>query len=465
MSEDLLQAARTCDLHVHIGGCVTIDDLIELGGPMAEQIDWSLYIDAYVAAFGIRPDPADWVQRAAGGDDEAIQQIRDHYIYTEADGADFTRFMAKFNFAIALLRHQHSIGNYDECVARAIDGQRRQGINYVEMRAWTPAGAGDPVGFLRFHQRNARIVAACCQPGFTARYVPSIPRSEPLAAYRILRQGLDEDVDFASVVVGLDFCHFEEGFPPRTTRAFFDRFHADEAVRQDRPALDVLYHVGEIFFDKTLESAIRWCHEAAELGARRLGHCIALGLDPAVAINRRQDAHACESVAERLDQIDYDLRHRAGLEAAGVETDAAALVTEGDGLRHQPPEAIIRRDYDERRLEHIRRRQDFVLADLARRGTVIESCPSSNMRLGSVPNAATHPIHRFLASDVALAIGADDPGIFDSPLTAEVDWVDRATSLTHTELADRLGDPRRFACGRDRNDHTGMPHNSQGRVT
>ena len=69
------------------------------------------------------------------------------------------------------------------------------------------------------------------------------------------------------------------------------------------------------------------------------------------------------------------------------------------------------------------------------------------MRLGSVPSAADHPVHRFLDSDVALVLGADDPGIFASPLAAEVDWVASTTSLTTQQLAKRLGDPRRYACG------------------
>ncbi|MBT6149434.1 MAG: hypothetical protein HOH74_28610, partial [Gemmatimonadetes bacterium] len=368
MTQDPLQAARSCELHVHIGGCVSVDDLIHLGGPFAAEIDWSLYIDAYAAAFGIRPDPADWVHRAAAGDKAAIRQIREHFVYTEADGADFTRFMAKFNFAIAVLRHHQSIDTYGDCVTRAVEGQRLQGIRYLEMRAWTPAGPNQPADFLSFHQRHARMIAACCQPGFTVRYVPSLPREEPLAAYTILRQWLDEDPELAQVVAGFDFCHFEEGFPPRTTRAFFDQFFEDEATRSDRPGLDVLYHVGEIYFDKSLESAVRWCHEASELGARRLGHCIALGLDPAVAVSRRPEAHAAESAAERIDQIDYDLRHRQGLESAGVEIDAAGLQTEREDLRSQASDTPMLRVYDEQRLEQIRRRQSYVLQELTRRG-------------------------------------------------------------------------------------------------
>ena len=101
-------------------------------------------------------------------------------------------------------------------------------------------------------------------------------------------------------------------------RGFFRRLRVDNDA-DAQAALEVLYHVGEIYFDKSLESAVRWCHEAAELGSRRLGHCIALGLDPEVSVRRRGGSHLWEPVAERLDQIAWDLRHRRGLEDAGVE--------------------------------------------------------------------------------------------------------------------------------------------------
>ena len=70
------------------------------------------------------------------------------------------------------------------------------------------------------------------------------------------------------------------------------------------------------------------------------------------------------------------------------------------------------------------------LARLAALGTVVETCPTSNLRIGAVPDAKDHPVHRFLASDVRLAIGADDPGLFDCTLADEVNWVQRHTGMT-----------------------------------
>ena len=49
-----------------------------------------------------------------------------------------------------------------------------------------------------------------------------------------------------------------------------------------------------------------------------------------------------------------------------------------------------------------------------------------------------------------LVVGADDPGIFDSPLAAEIDWGVAHSGLDARGLAQRLGDPRRFRLGQQR---------------
>ena len=123
------------------------------------------------------------------------------------------------------------------------------------------------------------------------------------------------------------------------------------------------------------------------------------------------------------------------------------------GLEHEPAlvdRAVdaVRRPYDAPRLAEVRRRQDFVLDRLAALGTAIETCPASNLRIGGVPRPEDHPAHRFVDSPVDLAVSADDPGIFDAPLAAEVEWLLAHGRLDATGLADRLGDPRRLALGR-----------------
>ena len=446
MSEVL--SAKTCELHVHIGGCLTAEDLYELGRDISDQIDWSLFVNSFEEAYGERPDPPALYRRArarGGG-----QVLRPYCVYGREEGDDFARFQARFNFSICVFRHWwHVLDRQDELLDRIVERHRNEGLRYVEYRAMAPFDAEDADDFIDFHCTMARAMLRGQRADFHPRYLVSLPRWQPLKSYRVVRRLLDEQPDLVDAIVGLDFCHFEEGHPPESTRLFFQRLHQDNA---NWPAqrLDVAYHVGEVYFDKSLESAVRWCHEAAELGAARLGHCTALGLDPAVAIARRDQAHERESILERLSQIRYDLRHAEALRARGVFIDCDELQAEQANLSARDDAIRYRRPYDETRVEEIRLRQTFVLDCLAQLGTVIETCPTSNLRIGAVPSEAEHPVHNFLISDVPLTVGADDPGLFDCRLDQEVDWVLRHGGLDSKSLEQRLGNPYRFRCGKRR---------------
>ena len=100
-----LHLAKTCELHVHPGGCLTAEDLVELGKDFYEDIDWTPFTDAYEEAYGIRPDPIALYRDALSNPTAGLAKFKEHYIYTEKDGGDFGRFKAKFNLIISLLRH------------------------------------------------------------------------------------------------------------------------------------------------------------------------------------------------------------------------------------------------------------------------------------------------------------------------------------------------------------------------
>ena len=440
-----LKAAKTCELHVHLYGGLFAADLLELGRDYYEKIDWSLFVDSFERAYSKRPDPVALFREALHK--QCLDPIAAHYVYGAEDGGDFARFQAKFNMAICIYRYWwKGLDKVEEIWRRVVAHHRREGLRYVEYRVMAPYDHTQPEAFAQFHQLVARFLQQASDPGFEARYLIGLPRWAPLECYQLVQRLLDENEDLIPTVVGLDFCHFEEGYPPASTHAFFRRLHRDNELRPER-ALDVAYHVGEVYFDKSLESAVRWCHEAAKLGALRLGHCTALGLDPEVAVARRSQAHECERVSERLAQIAYDLHHKDALAAFGVPVDEQALMQERTRLAAQPGDALVWRGYDPPRLKAVRQRQDFALSRLAALGTVVETCPTSNLRIGGVPNAQDHPVHRFLASDVRLAIGADDPGLFDCTLADEVHWVQHHTGMTANALQARLGDPRTYRCG------------------
>jgi hypothetical protein len=439
-----LDVAKACELHVHLGGCLFTEDLLELGREVYPRVDWRLYVNSFTRAFGTTPDPVALFRQALTGSKPGLARFRRHYVFDESDAGDFDRFQAKFNLAICLYRHWWLVlGREQEVNRLVLERHRREGVRYVEYRAMAPYGPEQPEGFLAFHTLVARTLREASDRSFQARYLISLPRWAAHESYLLVRQLLALHPELARTIVGLDFCFFEEGHPPNAVAPLFARVQADNEQRPDQ-ALGIAYHVGEIYYDKSLESAVRWCHQAAALGARRLGHALALGLDPEVAIGRQAGAHESESAAERLAQIEYDLRYRSGLQALGVPVEKAALERERAELQRRPLSSPVRRLYTLERLAEVRQRQTFALAQLAELGTVIESCPTSNLRIGGVPAPAQHPLHRFLASPVNLAIGADDPGIFDVTLAHEVDWAASHSGMSTARFARRLGSPRRF---------------------
>ncbi len=441
-----LHAAKTCELHVHPGGCLTAEDLLALGKDVYADIDWRLFTDAYETAYGMRLDPIALYRDALSDPTAGLAKFKEHYIYAQKDSGDFGRFQAKFNLIINLLQHPPTRRELlKQSLQRAIDRHRKEGVTFVEYRCGCSDDTRD--AFIGFHRTYARMLSNASQHNTTARYIISLRRHAARQDYAWVQELLDENPDLIPTVVGIDFAHIEEGHPPKGQRGLFQRVHSDNQQYPER-ALEITYHVGESYFDKSLESAIRWCHEVAEMGARRLGHATALGLDPAIAIARRPHAHTRERVDERRDQIAYDLRYAAELSAFDIHVNTRALHAERQTLKKRARDDIVARAYNPQRLCEIRNRQQFVLNRLTQLGTVIETCPTSNLRIGGVPDPAHHPIHTFLNANVNLVIGADDPGIFDSPLASEINWVLTHTHWTAEALEKRLGDPRRFQLGR-----------------
>ena len=443
-----LDIQKRCELHVHPGGCFTAEDLVMLGRDVYQQVDWSLYCDSYEEAFGTRPDPEAMFEAVQADESGGLDRFREQFVYGEQDGGDFGRFQAKFRFLICLYRYYlETPSGCERMMECVINRHRSEGLTYVEYRG--SRDSRDDEEFLLFHRVNAKTLQDASLDSFTLRYIVSLRRWAALEDYELVQRLMDESPELIPTIVGVDFCFIEEGYPPKHLRPLFERVFEDNRKRPER-ALGIVYHVGESYFDKSLESAVRWCHEVAEMGAERLGHATALGLDPAAAIARRANAHENELVSERVDQIDYDLEHCDSLKAYGIVVDRIALRAERKRLEGMGADEEVGRSYDEARLEEIRMRQRFVLDRLAKLGTVIESCPTSNLRIGAVPSASHHPVHQFLSSEVNLAIGADDPGIFDSPLANEVDWVLTHSGMDEDALEKRLGDPRRFRLDRNK---------------
>ena len=80
-------------------------------------------------------------------------------------------------------------------------------------------------------------------------------------------------------------------------------------------------------------------------------------------------------------------------------------------------------DYDDARLDELRKRQRYAISCVKKSGAVIEVCPTSNRRIGGITRPEHHPVKEFLAGDAPFVIATDDPGIFGITLAEEIAWV------------------------------------------
>jgi adenosine deaminase len=77
-----------------------------------------------------------------------------------------------------------------------------------------------------------------------------------------------------------------------------------------------------------------------------------------------------------------------------------------------------------------------LLSRLAERKITLEVCPASNVALGVAPSPADVPLRTLLDAGITIALGADDPLLFGSRLTAQYELARQAHGMTDDELAE-----------------------------
>ena len=342
---------KLADLHTHLFGCISATDFREF--LLDKDVDWSAYRENFGRAYGQKPQIADMLERCRTGGCGADAEFEQLFVFGDDDAGNFDRFQAKYDMLIhgmdavrysagevSMLKLLDGIGGF---IHKIMARQRSEGVAYIEQRMtlgskYTPKQAQElALGILKTYGEYEGS-------DVEGRLAISLPRDYPWVAWEVVQSVALGPL--GHLLTAIDFSYFEDGHPPKEQREIladvrdFNRRHPDRAVA-------ILYHVGESFADKSLESAVRWVHEAAELGAHRLGHAISLGIDP-----ERFGKHTrTESVAERIDQLNYDLRHRDGLANLGLAIDAAGVELELRKLNGSDPE---------RRVSHpVRRRETF----------------------------------------------------------------------------------------------------------
>ena len=414
---------KLADLHTHLYGCIHSADFMEF--LLNRDVDWATYQDNYRRIYGVSPPIAEILERCRQGVAGSRSEFHRLFVFGDDDAGNFDRFQAKYD----ILNHGSALSGFSTgevplptlidqtCmfIHKIIARQRRQNVGHVEHRMnlgpkYTQAQSREFI--LAMLAVYGQYQGSDIQP----RLAISLPRDNPWPNWEVVQETALSPS--GHLLTGIDFCYIEEGYPPKDQRELFDAVK-DFNHRHPERALAILYHVGESFSDKSLESAVRWVHEAAEFGAHRLGHAISLGVDPRLYGNHIRN----ESVAERIDQLNYDLNHRDGLAEFGVQVDAATAAKELERLKSLPADSLLTVEYDDAKLDEITQRQQYAIRCIRALGAVIEVCPTSNRRIGGIANPEHHPVKTFLASDASFVIATDDPGILATTLADEITWV------------------------------------------
>jgi hypothetical protein len=418
----------THELHAHLHGCLRAAEVHALGAAgdlwkrREARLEW--YAAEFARARGVTPKWRDYWTRPDGLERLAAD-------FEVRTSMSFPAFQASFNLMIALFPVDPDDGAFARAVLRS---QRNAGVRYGEYRCFVPPPAVLPTEALPRYFRTLAAAAVEVEResggAFVPRLVLTLSRSEETFApqYAALRGVLDSGAaadGAAKHLVGIDFCGAEAGFPPRTAAGTMAAIARDNR-RDPARALAVLYHVGEVWDHAGPFNAVRWIHQAHVLGAHRLGHATALGADGPgrweAEDNGAETATAAavvESTAERMDHLAWLEREHVWLERRGYPVHLADVRRERERLAGAPGADEIATPWSDAVAADLQRLQDAVTEELAARGAVVESCPTSNLRLSALEEPLSHPLLSFLEAGLETVVGADDPGVFVTSLADE----------------------------------------------
>ncbi|EPG73495.1 adenosine/AMP deaminase domain protein [Leptospira fainei serovar Hurstbridge str. BUT 6] len=392
------------DLHNHLYGSIRPELLWEMGKKNPNP-RWEIFLRPFEELYGKRIQPSTFFEDY--GDPELFRRL---YLFNHK--GPFPEFQAKFNLIIALSKFDATEIRF---IAKQITlAQYQEGVTFGEYRImYAPNETDENVA--------AKTTAAC--EGFAeaeselsglaqSRLVISLHRDgDFFREYEIIKGLMEKDSLIRKYVVALDFCYIEEGFPPKGKRDFFLQVNNDNKS-EPSTALAILYHVGESFQDKSLISAVRWVLQSAEWGAHRLGHAIALGVNP----DGYRGENFVETAAERRDTLEFLYERWEEISKFGELPNRNRIGAELDSIRHKERIEI---PATETSLSETRAFQNYCMDKIFETDAVIESCPSSNEYIGMVREIGHHPLLRFVETGLKVTISTDDPGIFGTEIRKE----------------------------------------------
>lgn len=419
------------EAHLHLYGCLRAEDLWSIGKDRYQQLtprmEW--FAKEYAAAFNMTPTWRLWWET-----DHGFTDFKETFIF--AKPGPFSAFQAKFNLLIAL--NPPTPGEYS-LVRRVLAGHEAEG-GIKEYRTFLPM-------YLADQDREAYVLGLLGEvrertsSAFQPLIALSLFRTPEVAetAYAWLNGFCLRHPWTMEYLTGIDFCGSEHGHPPKLKQAFIERLYYDNQIRT-RP-WHVLYHVGEMWDQISLASAARWVVESCQYGVTRIGHGMALGVEPTILLGQI----TTEPLAEFLDHLKWLEYHAAELAAFGYTTkhrtwwhDQGVSFTKN---------GLVTWHWSVEHCEHVRILQDALLHMLKPYQPLIEVCVTSNMRIGSLRTASDHPLKRFLDHQLQICASTDDPGIFDLSLRSEEQILRETFGCSKEELQRFEGHTRAWLQG------------------
>ena len=414
--------------HLHLYGCLDAKSVWSVSqdraAKFADRFQW--FLGEYERATGVTINPKRWWD-----DNDAFETFKEQFICGHA--VSFDVFQAKFNLLIALFPPTPS----DMWLANETFKTHAKSSGFKEYRTFLPLYLPKP-DRAAYLKRVIETAASHESADYHPRIAISFMRknTEAWENYRFLCEFLENHPDLAPWITGIDFCASERGHPPSAKKQLFEQIHADNQKRKF--PIEILYHVGEMWQDISIASAARWCAEAAQLGAHRLGHALALGMNCDVLRGRK----ICESAHETEQHFAWLRANGSALHEFGfTPIDYEWLRDQAESSKQ---EHYVEWVYNDDLIENTRRFQDAALTVVREIGPIVESCPTSNMRIGSLHSPSQHPLRRFLDHRLKVTISTDDPGIFDVSLADEEINVLSHFAVSADELATMESRTRRI---------------------
>lgn len=164
------------------------------------------------------------------------------------------------------------------------------------------------------------------------------------------------------------------------------------------------------------------------MGVDRLGHALALGMNPESLARRT----IRENTSEAKRHLQWITINRQALHENNYTIKDYQWFS--DRLEQSTTGDYVTWHYDQDLIEHIRTFQSALLSMIKPYDPLVETCPSSNIRIGALGRPEFHPIRQFLDHQIRVTISTDDPGIFDIDLKHEELLVQRQFGLTAEDL-------------------------------